>query len=300
MDEFADFFISKILKIRHELEKYPLYQPSMTNAPEFNQFNKLDEEQVMKLIMNTKSKSCELDPIPTTLLKSILPSILSIITNFINQSLQSGSFIRNWKTAIVTPLIIMYGMDLVKSSFRPLSNLSYVSKLVEKAMMDQMNQHCNTNNLLPDYQFAYREHRSCEPVLLKLTSDLLWSMEKKNVTVLIALYLSMAFDTVDHSVLLTTLQSNFGINGTALDWFKNNFTPRNMKIKIVNTYSDEKDLTFSVPQGLCSRANLFNMYSRTICKEINSSLNLNGFADNYSIMKEFNPNLSVEEIEKID
>ena len=77
----------------------------MTNVPEFNQFNKLDEKQVMKLIINTKSKSYKLDPIQTTLLKSILPSILQIITNIINQSLQSGSFLRNWKTAIVTPLI---------------------------------------------------------------------------------------------------------------------------------------------------------------------------------------------------
>ena len=55
----------------------------------------------------------------------------------------------------------------------------------------------------------------------KLTSDLLWSMERKSVILLIALDLSVAFDTVDQSVLLTTLQSNFGIHGAALDWFKN-------------------------------------------------------------------------------
>ena len=125
-------------------------------------------------------------------------------------------------------------MDLVKSSYRLVSNLSYVSKLVEKAMLDQINQHWHANNLLPDYQSAYREYRSCKTVLLKLTNDLLWSMERKNVTVLIALDLSMAFDTVDHSVLLTILQSNFGMNGTALDWFKNYLAPKNMKIKIGN------------------------------------------------------------------
>ena len=69
-------------------------------------------------------------------------------------------------------------------------------------------------------------------------------MERKNIPVLITLDLSTAFNTVDHSVLLTTLQSNFGIHGTALDWFKNYLAPRNMKIIIGNTYSDEKDLTF--------------------------------------------------------
>ena len=73
-----------------------------------------------------------------------------------------------------------------------------------------------------------------------------------------------------------------------------------MKIKMGNTYSGEKDLTFSVPQGSCSGANLFNMYSRTISKEIDSSLNLDKFADDHSIMKEFNPNLPVEESDTID
>ena len=143
----------------HELDKHPLYHPSAVNVPEFNQFSKLDEEQVRKLIMNTKSK-CQLDPIPTTLLKGILPSILTIITNIKNQPLQSGPFLRKWKTAIVRTLIKKHGMDLVKSSYRPISNLSYVSKLVQKAMLDQINQHYDAHNLLPDYQSTYREHRS--------------------------------------------------------------------------------------------------------------------------------------------
>ena len=70
-------------------------------------------------------------------------------------------------------------------------------------------------------------------------------MKRKNVTVLTALDLSAAFDTVDHSVLLTTLQSNFEIHGTALNWIKYYLAPRNMKIIIGNTYSDEKDLTLN-------------------------------------------------------
>ena len=191
-------------------------------------------------------------------------------------------------------------MDLVKSSYRPVSNLSYISQLVEKAVLVQIKQHCDTHNLLPYYQSTYRGHRSCKTVLLKLTNDLLWSVERKNVTVLIALDLSMSFDTVDHSVLLTILKSNFGIHGTALDWLKNYLSPRNMKMIIGSTYFDEKDLTFSVSQGLCSEVNLFNMYSSTFSKVIDSCLNLNGFANDHSIMKEFNPNLPVEESDTID
>ena len=67
----------------------------MSDVPEFNNFRELNEDQVLKLIMKTKSKSCEMDPILTTLLKRILPSILPTITNIVNLSLQSGSFLRN-------------------------------------------------------------------------------------------------------------------------------------------------------------------------------------------------------------
>ena len=151
-DKFAEFFISKIVKIRQEHDKHPLYQPSKSDVPGFNNFRELYEDQVQKLIIRTKSKLCELDPIPTTLLKSILPDILPAITRIINLSLQSGSFLRSWKTAIVTPLLKKHGMEPVKSSYRPVSNLSYISKLVEKAMLGQINTHCNAHNLLPDYQ----------------------------------------------------------------------------------------------------------------------------------------------------
>ena len=68
-EEFASFFLSKIIKIREELDHYPWYQPSKSDIPEFINFRKLEEDQVRKLVMSTKSKSCELDPILTTLLK---------------------------------------------------------------------------------------------------------------------------------------------------------------------------------------------------------------------------------------
>ena len=113
------------------------------------------------MIISTKSKSCELEPIPTTLLKNIVPGVLPTITKIINLSLQSGSFLRKWNTAVVTLLMKKQGMDLVITSYRPVTNLSYFSNLVETAMLEQINSHCNTNNLLHIHQSAYRENRSC-------------------------------------------------------------------------------------------------------------------------------------------
>ena len=93
-NEFADFFIQKLIKIRDKLDDYPTYQPSNLNVPKFNSFKEISQDQVRKIIISTKSKSCELDPIPTTLLKNILPIVLPAITKIINLSLQCGLFPR--------------------------------------------------------------------------------------------------------------------------------------------------------------------------------------------------------------
>ena len=189
------------------------------------------------MIISTKSKSCELDPIPMTLLKGILPGVLPAIVKIINLSLQSGLFPRKWKTAVVTPLLKKQGMGLVMSSYRPVSNLPYLPELVEKAMLAQINSHCNTNNLLHDYQLTYRENWSCKTVLLKLVNDLLWAMERKNVTALIALDLSTAFNMVNHEILLSTLTHNFSIDGTALEWVRNYLAPGDIRIRIGKSYN---------------------------------------------------------------
>ena len=125
-------------------------------------------------------------------------------------------------------------------------------------------------------------------------------MERKNVTVMIALNLSVAFDTVNHKVLLSNLQNNSGISGRALEWFKNYLTPTDMRVKIGKSYSERKELTFSVPQGSCSGANLFNMYSGTIREVVDPQLNLLAYADDHAIIREPDPNQAIEERYVID
>ena len=95
-DEFASYFLN-IVRIWDELDDQPLYQPSKNDIPEFNNFKDVSKDQVQRLVMRTKSKSCELDQIATTLLMNILPSILPAVTKIINLSLLSGTFLHNWK-----------------------------------------------------------------------------------------------------------------------------------------------------------------------------------------------------------
>ena len=118
-----------------------------------------------------------------------------------------------------SPTLKKCGSDLAFKNFRPISNLQFVSKLVERAAADQLQSHLVKNNLFPTLQSAYRPNHSTETALLKIKNDILMNMDKQHATLLILLDLSAAFDTVDHQILLNRLRTEFGVSGKVLDWF---------------------------------------------------------------------------------
>ena len=78
-----------------------------------------------------QTKSCELDPIPMQILKQVLSVLIPLITHIINASLSSACFCEEWKTSVVRPLLKKRGLDLLEKNYQPVSNLPFLSKLVE-------------------------------------------------------------------------------------------------------------------------------------------------------------------------
>ena len=163
-----------------------------------------------------KNKHCKLNIIPTSTLKQILEACLPAITQIVNLSLTNGEFCKDWKVAVVKPLLKIPGLNLISKNYRPISNLPFISKLVEKCMLKQLLEHCENHNLLPDFQSAYQKHYSMETSLIRLTNDILWSMERQHITSLAILDLTAAFNTMDHNILLQILEQKFGFCDKAL------------------------------------------------------------------------------------
>ena len=109
------------------------------------------------------------------------------------------------KTAIVQPHLKKPGLDRVIKNYRPVFNLSFVSKLVEKAALNRILAYDKEANIILAFQSAYRKDHSCETALLRIHNGALWAMEKGKVMPLVAINLSAAFDTVDHEVLMSVL-----------------------------------------------------------------------------------------------
>ena len=209
-------------------------------------------------------------------------------------------FAESWKTSIVKPLLKKVGLDLIFKNYRPVSNLKFLAKLVEKCMLLQVSEHCSLNSLLPLYQSAYRKYYSCETSLLKLADNLLNQMENQRVSVLVVMDLSAAFHTVDHKILFDVLSSQYGIEGKALTWFDTYLRPCFCQVDINGARSSIHSLAFSVPEGICVGPMLYTGYASTIQYQISEGMDLNGFADDHSVNKSFNPNDRNDELRTIE
>ena len=111
----------------------------------------MSDEEILRIINEMPTKYCKLDAIPTSILKNLTPHIKETITKIVNISLTEGKFPSQWRTASIRPLLKRLGLELLAKKYRPVSNLSFLSKLVEKCMLSQFNIHCKLNGLIPKY-----------------------------------------------------------------------------------------------------------------------------------------------------
>ena len=219
-NRFVAYFIEKIEQIVNSFGKKITEQPSneIYNGTLFERFKPITDDQLKKLIMEGNSKSCHLDPLPTKLLKQVLDAVLPVMTKIVNASLQSN-FPQALKSATVVPLLKKATADKEElRNYRPVSNLSCISNLIEKVAVEQLKEHMTGNNLHESCLSAYRACHSTETALLKITNDLLSSMDKHHCVLLVMLDLSAAFDTVSHSILLTRMKEMYGMTGDAYSW----------------------------------------------------------------------------------
>ena len=265
-ESFATFFSDKVQKLHTFISSTPNaaspHFPPQSQPPDFSFFHPATNEEISTLISNSPETSCDLDPIPTSLLKQCVPSLLPTITNIINLSLSTGIFPEQFKNCSVLPKLKKSNLDKENlSNYRPISNLSYISKLTERLVKNRITDYLSQNNLLNSFQSAYTKFHSTETTLLAVHDYLIRSMSLQKITALCLLDLSAAFDTIDHSILLHRLSTWFGINNTPLQWIKSYLSTRYFSVSINGTKSSKHELLYGVPQGSVLGPLLFILYT---------------------------------------
>ncbi len=140
----------------------------------------------------------------------------------------------------MTPLLKTTNLDPeVCKNYRPVSNLSFVSKVLEKVAAMQLSVHLRVKNLEEPFQSAYRPGHSTETAMVKIHNDIITALGQKKAVLLVMLDLSAAFDTVSYDCLLSRLQE-VGVKGTVLQWFETYLRNRMQRINFKGTLSDSK------------------------------------------------------------
>ena len=136
----------------------------------------------------------------------------------INLSLSTAVVPDALKVDMLSPTLKKIDADFEQfQNFRPISNLKVVSKLVEKAVAIQLTHYVMAHRLDETFQSAYKNFHSTKTALVRVQNDILCAIDNNEFVILLFLDLSVAFDTVDHSLLLSRLLDRFGVNGTAVD-----------------------------------------------------------------------------------
>lgn len=268
-DKFANFFTQKVSRIHNSLVQSQAQMagtdnPGAEDQPsvcKLSSFAPATKDEILKLIRQSPSTTCSLDPLPTWLLKENLQPLLPVLTELVNMSLASGTVPNTMKQAVITPLLKKASLDPGNlNHFRPVSHLSFISKLTERVVASRLEDHMRRENLYEPLQSAYRRCHSTETALIKITDDLLRAMDKKECILLALLDLSAAFDTVSHDVLLDRLRTHLGVSDVALDWFRSYLEGRTQSVHISGASSPPHDLHFGVPQGSVLGPVLFSIY----------------------------------------
>jgi hypothetical protein len=300
---FSDFFIKKIEDIHSSIPPNDVPFPQMppNNAVPLNTFKQLSIEAITCLIGRCGTKTCDLDPMPTNLLKLALTELAPIIRHIVNTSLQSGVFPEELKKALVIPRIKKSTLDPAQcASYRPVSNLSYLSKVLERAAAEQLAEHLESQHLLEPMQSAYRRKFSTETALVKIHDDVCRALGERKVVLLVMLDLSAAFDTVNHALLLSILES-LKVTDVALEWFRSYLSDRHQVVCIQGSSSDPKSLKCGVPQGSVLGPLLFSVYTASLGHLLRQmNINYHLYADDSQIYLSVSPDQLADAVTKME
>ena len=267
--KFMEFFNSKIeniassFSVTERLRDYNI--PVISDEDKLEKFEMLTMDTLNKIICKTKKTYCLLDPVPIAeiIQAENFESYKSLTLSVINDSISSCIFPHIEKRGIIKPTLKGNLDKQELCSYRPVTNLSYMSKLIEYSLKDQLIEHLRRVRALPECQSAYRSFHSTETSITAVICDAIQMLDEKKSGILMLLDLSAAFDTVVHSLLIEDLQE-IGIGGDALLLLRDYLSNRRYKVQVGNETSDEETLKRGVPQGSVLGPLLFCIYTREL------------------------------------
>ncbi len=227
---FNNYFIDSVLALsKPSVQAQPAISPT-DDSLSLN-FVHTSNLKVVKILSSfSNSRARDIWGLDQALLKKHKDTLAIPIACIINKSFDESFFPSSLKTAIITP-IFKSGDRYEICNYRPISILPAISKVIEKVVAEQIHAHLNNENLLHPRQFVFRANHSTETACCFFLETIKASLDKGGVVGAVFLDLRRAFDTVNHSVLLTKL-SHFNLSSSAHFWLKSYLNSRTQCVRI--------------------------------------------------------------------
>ena len=263
---FNSFFATIGKKTLQKLGTHePTFIPSATSG---YSFHPITPSEVELLIENLKTNTAVgYDKIPAKILKDLKSTISTPLSKIINLSFETDTFPISMKHAVVRPIFKNKGSDDDPQFYRPISVLTALSKIIERAATNRIVKFLENHNKLYNSQHAYRQHHSTITSLVETTEYIHEALEMKQIPAIVATDLSKAFDSVSHTLLLQKLEK-MGFHKSCINWIKSYLSHRTQITKFSSVESDEEVVQSGVPQGSILGPVLFIAYTADLAQDI--------------------------------
>ena len=237
-----------------------------TSCPKF-EFREVSEKEVRNAVKSIRTNACGIDNISAYFIKLSINYSIHAITEIMNASLKYNYFPNRWKKARILPLP-KNTHPSNPTDYRPISLLLAFSKILEKLVAQQMTNYLRKEKMLDEHQSAYKKYHSTTTALLDITDNIYQAMDKSDVTLLVLLDYSKAFDCANHELIMAKLKA-MGFKESALEWIKSYLNKRQQQVITENGKSEWVTMKNGVPQGSILGPLLFTVLVSDLNKVIN-------------------------------